>query len=76
MSFALDLSSERDVRLVVYDLRGARVRTLLKGFQPAGTARITWDGRDESGRPVANGVYLVRADAGDYHATRKAILMR
>ncbi len=48
------------VRLVVYDVLGRRIRTLAEGNYPAGWHRVRWDGRDESGREVASGVYLYR----------------
>jgi hypothetical protein len=47
------------VRLQVFDLSGRRVRDLLRGSFGAGQHGITWDGRDDGGRPVAGGVYLV-----------------
>jgi flagellar hook assembly protein FlgD len=37
------------------------VRDLDVGAPPAGSVTLDWDGRDESGRPVAPGVYLIRA---------------
>ena len=76
ISFTLDLSSDRDARLEVYDLRGARVRTLMDGSQAAGRYIVTWDGTDNGGRRVANGVYLVRVDAGAYHAIHKAVFLK
>ena len=52
------------VTLRVYDVRGAVVRTLVDGRKPAGEWSATWDGRDDSGRPSASGVYFVRLQAG------------
>jgi hypothetical protein len=76
MTFALDLASDRSTRVEVYDLRGALVRTLLQGVQPAGRYIVTWNGADNGGRRVPNGVYLVRVEAGAYHAVRKAVLVK
>ena len=56
--------------VALYDLAGRRVRVLWDG-QPAaaGRKRLAWDGRDESGRLVSPGHYLLRveidADRGD-----------
>jgi hypothetical protein len=41
--------------LSLYDVRGRRIRTL----RSSGPAVLTWDGRDEAGRPVAPGVYFL-----------------
>ncbi|MBI5168587.1 MAG: hypothetical protein HZA61_03775 [Candidatus Eisenbacteria bacterium] len=69
------LATEGDVMLAVYDLRGARVRTLASGRRGTGEHAIRWDGRDEDGRAVAPGVYLVRLDAGAAHDVAKLVRM-
>jgi len=47
--------------VAVYDLAGRRLRTLCQGQRPAGRQSLTWDGRDDGGRGLSSGVYLVRA---------------
>ena len=54
------LSQTEDVRMILYNLRGERVRVLVDQKQPAGKHRIVWDGRDDQGRDTATGVYLCR----------------
>ena len=75
-TMAFDLAADQAVRLAVYDLRGARVRVLENGLLSAGRYQVPWDGRDESGHPVAGGIYLVRFEAGQVRMVRKAVLMR
>jgi len=58
------------------DVGGRRVRTLARGALAAGAHRLEWDGRDAAGRPVAAGVYFVRAEAGDARATRRFVRVR
>ncbi len=65
-----------EVTLEVVDLQGRRVATLVRQYQPAGTYRVTWNGRDALGHPVASGVYLLRLRAGRQVATRPVVLMR
>ena len=43
------------VELAIYDLRGAKVRSLVEASVPPGRHGAVWDGRDEAGRPVAAG---------------------
>ncbi|MBN2172352.1 MAG: right-handed parallel beta-helix repeat-containing protein, partial [Candidatus Krumholzibacteriota bacterium] len=65
------------VTLTVFDVAGRRVRRLLAGeILPAGVHRVVWQGRDDTGRPLASGVYLYRIVAGDYVATRKMTLLK
>ncbi len=64
------------VRLTVYDAAGRRIRGLEQAFVPAGIRDIAWDGRDERGRLVAPGIYLVRANCGAKIANTRVTLLR
>jgi len=72
-----DVAKAGTVRLVLYTSTGQVVRILVDG-EPrfAGNYSATWDGRDETDRDVASGVYLCRMEAGDYRAVRKLALVR
>jgi len=65
-----------EVELGVYDLAGQQVTTLVRGTRPAGAHAARWDGRDESGRDLASGVYLYRLRSGGRAETRKLVLLR
>jgi flagellar hook assembly protein FlgD len=41
-----------------------------------GAYSVTWNGADDHGRSLANGVYFVRLTAGDYRATEKVVLQK
>ncbi len=62
--------------LTVYDPAGRRVRTLWRGVLAEGHHVLAWDGRDEGGRPVAAGSYLLRLDAAAETSTRRLLLAR
>ncbi|UCG43292.1 MAG: T9SS type A sorting domain-containing protein [candidate division WOR-3 bacterium] len=64
------------VTLRVFDASGRSVKTLQSGIQRAGKYTVTWDGRDESGRNVANGVYFYRFDAPGFRDVKKAVVMK
>lgn len=65
------------IDLAVYDLSGKRIRTLAAGeFVAAGDHAATWNGRDDSGRFAATGVYFFRLDAGGTSSIRRATLVK
>jgi hypothetical protein len=70
------LGSRENVTLAVYDLGGRLVRTLASGSREIGSHTVTWDGRDNAGRPVSSGVYFYRLDAGKFSDTRKMVLLK
>jgi hypothetical protein len=64
------------VRLVVYDVRGALVRTLADGSYQPGAHSVVWDGLDRSGRACASGVYVYRLTTTQGVVTRRMTLLR
>lgn len=70
--------TERDgpVELLVYDLAGRRVATLVDGPVVAGTHEVYWNGRDRAGRAAAAGTYLVRLRADNQVVSRKITMVK
>jgi hypothetical protein len=64
------------VRIVVYDVTGRRVTTLVDGHKSGGQKRITWNGRNDQGGEVATGVYFYRMTVPGYSQTRKMVLVK
>ena len=60
----------------MYTLTGQRLRPLEDGATSGGVHTATWDGRDEAGRAVGSGVYLIRMQAGDFVATMRMTLLQ
>jgi flagellar basal-body rod modification protein FlgD len=68
-----DLPTAADVRLLLYDAGGRLVRRIAGGTRPPGSHSVNWDGRDDTGRTVPDGVYLMRLEAGRFADTQKVI---
>ncbi len=64
------------VSLIVYNSLGQKVATLVDGHRKAGPGMARWNGRDDSGREAASGIYLYRLKAGSFSEARKMILLR
>ncbi len=64
------------VELTVHDLLGHLVKTLVNDRKPAGAYEAHWDGRDEAGNAMSNGIYWYRLQAGAFVQTRKMLLLR
>jgi len=64
------------VRLMIYDLTGRKVRTLVEEAHGPGEYTAVWRGRDDRGLPVSSGVYFYRIEIGDYTVDRKMVMLK
>jgi len=69
------LPAMSNVELTIYNQLGQIIRILIHESQPAGAYQIPWDGRDNAGESIANGVYLYRFKAGSFIQVRKMVLV-
>jgi hypothetical protein len=65
-----------NVRLMVLDLAGRQVRTLVDGPSSAGRHVDRWDARDQDGQAVASGVYFVVLEAGGQRLRSRVAVLR
>jgi len=71
------LTDPARVILEIYDAAGRHVRRLIDGrMMSAGTHRTPWNGRDDTGREVASGVYFYHFKAGDSRWTKSMVLVK
>ena len=89
--FWFDLARDADVKLTIYDIRLRVVRSIIPGRSSgrfkAGAygrqgsvgggcdAQFSWDGRDNSGRPVPSGVYIAAFEADGVRTTKKILFL-
>jgi len=64
------------LRAVVYDPRGALVRVIRDSWVSGGPGELLWDGRTDSGRQVASGVYYLEVVAGGKRKCEKLTFLR
>ena len=74
--FRYSLARSARVSIMVFNITGQRVATLVDGTQNPGVYTMTWDGRDNDGRRVASGVYFYRVTTAGFTQTRKLVVTR
>jgi len=55
---------------------GRCVRTLVDADLMAGVQQVSWDGRDDAGKRLSSGIYLVHVDALGFSASQKLVLLK
>ncbi|MFQ6617997.1 MAG: T9SS type A sorting domain-containing protein [Fidelibacterota bacterium] len=73
---SFDVPYTSHVKIVIYNVLGQQVRTLVNEIYPAGHHVVNWDGRSGSGRKISAGIYFYRMKTGDQFTTRKMLLLK
>ena len=71
-----DLPEDATVSVVIYDMMGRQVRTLVSGTASAGYHSIMWNATNDLGSSVSAGVYIYTIQAGQYRDVKKMILLK
>ncbi|MBN1465911.1 VCBS repeat-containing protein [candidate division KSB1 bacterium] len=71
-----DLPKSAHVKLVIYDVRGYSVKTLVNETKSAGSFAMAWNGDDDRGNPVPSGLYFYTMQTDHFTACRKMTLLR
>lgn len=64
------------VKIIIYNILGQRVKTLVNETQRAGHRIVRWDGKDNKGQEVASGVYFYRIEAKDFIQSKKMVIIK
>ena len=75
-TIAFVLEDEQQVSISVFDLEGRRVATITDQVYGPGVHSVKWMGRDDTGRTVSSGTYLIQMETGDGAEARKMSLVR
>ena len=70
------LSEAGRARLLIYDVAGRLLHTLVDGELPAGPNSVNWNGRDDDGVRQASGVYFLRMETAGFAETRRLVLLK
>ena len=75
-SIKFTVPTPSNVRIVVYDLLGREVRTLVDGHQDVGRGLTVWDGRDNAGTVVTSGLYLCRMMTDGFAQSIRVVFLK
>ncbi|MBL7149216.1 MAG: T9SS type A sorting domain-containing protein [Candidatus Cloacimonetes bacterium] len=70
------LPNEQEIELTVYNLKGQKVRQLVKGQFPSGEHSVIWEGKDDNGKQVSSGLYFYKLITSDNVISKKMLLLK
>ncbi|MCK4653327.1 MAG: hypothetical protein KAU01_02660, partial [Candidatus Cloacimonetes bacterium] len=82
ITFNLTTEHTESIELIIYNIKGQKVKSLECGESLFTTApmyrdySITWDGTDVNNQSVSSGIYLYKLKSGDYQKINKMILIK
>ena len=72
-----DFNENESIEIMIFNLIGQKVKTFL--INPSTNQHInsvTWNGTDNSGKPVSSGIYFAKLKTGKVELNRKMLLMK
>ncbi len=70
------LPRDGNVQLIIYNITGQKIRSLISDRMTAGIHSVRWDGRDEVGKPVSSGMYIALLKMGSQITTHHMLLLK
>ncbi|MCK4653959.1 MAG: right-handed parallel beta-helix repeat-containing protein [Candidatus Cloacimonetes bacterium] len=68
---------EKKVSITIYNIKGQKVKTLIKEKMEPGRHSIIWDSKDGNNKTVGSGIYFYQLDVdGKTRETRKMLLLK
>ncbi|MCX6233829.1 MAG: T9SS type A sorting domain-containing protein [Bacteroidetes bacterium] len=76
LTIVFEMKSNKDFQLKIYTIQGKLINTLINENKSSDEHEITWDGKDQNGKEVTPGLYLIRLQSGRNILTRSVILVQ
>lgn len=70
------LPEDSNISLTIYSVSGQKILTLVEGFYTKGYHEIRWNGRNQTGNSVANGIYVYELRAGSQRFIKKMVFAK
>jgi len=75
-AISFSVSETSKVSIVIYNILGQKVKTMVNDIVEAGNHTITWNGTTDNGKTVGSGMYFYKMKNGRYTSTKKMILIK
>lgn len=75
-TFSYELPNVAQVRIIIYDVLGRKIKSLINTEQAAGFHSLRWDATNDIGESVSAGMYFYTIQAGEFRDTKKMILLK
>ena len=75
-TISYELPEHSNVSIIIYDLLGQTVKTLVNKYEEPGYKSVTWDGMDSLGKPVTAGLYIYQIKSDSFIDVRKMALLK
>jgi len=72
----VQIATASQVKLVIYNVLGQKVKTLFNGNLQPGSKKFVWNGRDDSGRQVASGLYFYQLKTQNTVQTKAVMFLK
>jgi len=77
ISFELDSETAENTELIICNLKGQKIKTFSNlQISQSPNQQVTWNGTDDSGKPVSSGIYYYTLKNGAFQLTKKMILLK
>jgi outer membrane protein assembly factor BamB len=73
---SFQLAKISPVELVIYNMKGQKVKELMNSNLDAGYYKVVWNGKDDQNRSVSSGIYFYKMKSEKYVSTGKCILLK
>jgi hypothetical protein len=70
------LAQNGSAKVLIYDVNGRLVKTLVDGNLAAGPHSLTWDGTNDDGKHVGSGVFWAQMKAGSFVSNKKMVILK
>ncbi len=76
ISFNLPAEDAEDIEIIIYNIKGQKVKVFTFPNRGLGTRCVVWNGKDSNNKEVASGIYFYKLIVGDYSKTKKMLLLK